>query len=78
MAEPSVAAARLPVIGSTCGLVGVLPAPKLYSDRSGFDRVDRSAIVCRVMYDAARGQLTATMVNGVSMSMCICCLQPPR
>ena len=68
MSDPSVAAARLPVIGSTCGLVGLLPAPKSHSDRPGFDRVDCSALVCRVTGDAPRSLLKATQVNGGFMN----------
>ena len=62
MSEPSVAAARLPVIGWTCCLVGLLPAPKLHSGRPDFDRVDCWALVCSLTDDAPRGLLEATEV----------------
>ena len=51
---PSTPAARLQAIGSTCHLVGLLPAPKPHSDRPGFDRLDRLTLVCSLTNDARR------------------------
>ena len=51
---PSTPAARLQAIGSTCHLVGLLPAPKPNSDRPGFDHLDRLALVCSLTDDARR------------------------
>ena len=40
MSAPSTANARLQVTGSTCRFAGSLPAPRLSSDRPGFDGLD--------------------------------------
>ena len=42
MADPSIAAARLQVIGMTCDFAGPMPATRLHSDRPRFDCVDRT------------------------------------
>ena len=63
MAEPSAATARLQVIGSTCRLVSLLPAPKAHFDSPGFDHIDCSALVCSLTDDARRSLLKATKVN---------------
>ena len=68
MSEPSVAAARLSVVGLTCGLVCLLPAPKPHSHRLGFDRGDSFALVCSVAGDAPRNLVKATKVNGGFMN----------
>ena len=58
------AAARLSVVGLTCGLVCLLPAPKPHSHRLGFDRGDSFALVCSVTGDAPLNLVKATQVNG--------------
>ena len=63
MAEPSAAAARLQVIGSTCRLVSLLPAPKPHADSPGFDHLDRLSLVCSLTDDARRSLLKPTKVN---------------
>ena len=42
MADPSIATARLQVIGMTCDFAGPMPATRLHSDRPRFDCVDRT------------------------------------
>ena len=44
MADPSTAAARLQVLGMSCDLTGSLPATRLHSDRSGFDRLKENSL----------------------------------
>ena len=61
--HPSTAVARLQVIGSTCRLAGLLPAPIPHSDRPDFDQHDRSAHVCRLTDGAALLLHEATEVN---------------
>ena len=42
MADPSIATARLQVIGMTCDFACPMPATRLNSDRPRFDCVDRT------------------------------------
>ena len=63
MADPSTAAARLQVLGMSCDLTGSLPATRLHSDRSGFDRLDCTGTGCYLTDDAPRALLEATKVN---------------
>ena len=53
MLAPSVARARLHVIGSSCRFTGVLPALKPHFDKPGFDHRDRSSHGCRLTIVAA-------------------------
>ena len=53
MSDPSTAAARLQVVGMTCGLAGPLPATRRHSDRPGFDHLDRTDIGCCLTDDGA-------------------------
>ena len=54
MADPSIATARLQVIGMTCDFAGPMPATRLHSDRPGFDCVDRTGHGFFMMRDAHR------------------------
>ena len=63
MSAPSMAVARLQVIGSTCRLAGLLPAPKRHCDRPGFDHPDRLCHVCSLTRDGAHLLLGAIVVN---------------
>ena len=63
MADPSTAAARLQVLGMSCDLTGSLPATRLHSDRSGFDRLDCTGTECCLTDDAPRALLEATKFN---------------
>ena len=63
MSAPSMARARLHVIGSTCRFTGVMPAPNPHSDKPGFDRRDRSCHGCRLTSDAARVLVGAAEVT---------------
>ena len=63
MSAPSIARARPHVIGSTCRLAGVMPAPNPHSDRPGFDRLDRSCHECRLTSDAAHLLVSAVVVT---------------
>ena len=60
---PSVAVARLQVIGSTCCLAGLLPASKPHSDRPGFDGLDRSCHACSLTVDGAHLLVGVTAVD---------------
>ena len=63
MADPSAAAARLQVLGMSCDLTGSLPATRLHSDRSGFDRLDCTGTECCLTDDAPHALLEATKFN---------------
>ena len=63
MADPSTAAARLQVLGMSCDLTGSLPATRLHSDRSDFDRLDCTGTECCLTDDAPRALLEATKFN---------------
>ena len=63
MADPSTAAARLQVLGMSCDLTGSLPATRLHSDRSGFDRLDCTGTECCLTDDAPHALLEATKFN---------------
>ena len=78
MSAPFVARARLHVIGSTCRFAGVMPAPKLHSDRPGFDRLDRLNHVCRLTSDAAHLLVSAAAVTFSLRYVRASCLPPLR
>ena len=63
MSAPSIARARPHVIGSTCRLAVVMPAPNPHSDRPGFDRLGRSCHECRLTSDAAHLLVSAVVVT---------------
>ena len=63
MSAPSMARARLHVIGSTCRFTGVMPAPKPHSERPGSDCLDRSSHGCSLTSDAARVLVGAAEVT---------------
>ena len=63
MADPSTAAARLQVIGSTCELARSMPATRRHSDRLGFDCVGRTGLDFFLTRDAPRVLRKATEVN---------------
>ena len=63
MADPSTAAARLQVLGMSCDLTGSLPATRLHSDRSDFDRLECTGTECCLTDDAPHALLEATKVN---------------
>ena len=63
MAEPSIAAARLQVIGMVWDLARPMPAARRHSDRPGFDRLARAGLGCFMMRDAPRVLHKATEVN---------------
>ena len=63
MSEPTAAAARLQVLGMSCDLTGSLPATRLHSDRSDFDRLDCTGTECCLTDDAPRALLEATKFN---------------
>ena len=63
MADPSTAAARLQVLGMSCDLTGSLPATRLHSDRSGFNRRACTGCGSCLTDDAARFLCKATKVN---------------
>ena len=44
--DPSTADARRQVVGSTCNLASLFPAPKLHSDRPRVDHLDRQVYAC--------------------------------
>ena len=59
---PSTANARLQVTGSTCRLAGSLPASRQYSDRPGFDGLDRAGHGFFMTDDVAEELLVAAEV----------------
>ena len=59
---PSTANARLQVTGSTCRLAGSLPASRQYSDRPGFDGLDRAGRGFFMTDDVAEELLVAAEV----------------
>ena len=63
MADPSIATARLQVIGMTCDFAGPMPATRLHSDRPRFECVDRTGHGCCMTDDAPRVLHKATEVN---------------
>ena len=69
MSAPSVAVARLQVIGTTCGLADLLPASKPHSDRPGFDSLDRSCHVSSLTVDGAHLLVGITVVDVSSKNM---------
>ena len=77
MSAPSMARARLHVIGSTCRFTGVMPAPKPHSDKPGFDRLDRSSHGCRLTTDAAHLLVGAAEVTFSLRYVRASCLPPP-
>ncbi len=62
MADPSIATARLQVIGMTCDFAGSMPATRLHSDRPRFGCIDRTGHGCFLMRDAPRVLRKATEV----------------
>ena len=54
MSAPSVARARLHVVGSSCRFAGVMPTPKPHSERPGVDRRHRSCHEYRLTRNVAR------------------------
>ena len=60
---PSTANARLQVTGSTCRLAGSLPASRQYSDRPGFDGLDRAGHGFFMTDDVAEELLVAAEVT---------------
>ena len=77
MSAPSMARARLHVIGSSCRFTGVMPAPKPHSDKPGFDRLDRSSHGCRLTTDAAHLLVGAAEVTFSLRYVRASCLPPP-
>ena len=77
MSAPSMARARLHVIGSTCRFTGVMPAPKPHSDKPGFDRLDRSSHGCRLTTDAAHLLVGAAEETFSLRYVRASCLPPP-
>ena len=77
MSAPSMARARLHVIGSTCRFTGVMPAPKPHSDKPGFDRLDRSSHGCRLTTDAAHLLVGAAEMTFSLRYVRASCLPPP-
>ena len=63
MSAPSVARARLHVVGSSCRFAGMIPAPKPHFERPGFDRRDRSCHGCRLTSVAAHFLVGAAEVT---------------
>ena len=78
MSAPSIARARPHVIGSTCRLAGVMPAPNPHSDRPGFDRLGRSCHECRLTSDAAHLLVGAVAVTFSLRYVRASCLPPLR
>ena len=60
---PSVAVARLQVLGTTCRWAGMLHACIPHSDRPGFDGIDRSCHVCSLTVDGAHLLVGVTAVD---------------
>ena len=77
MSAPSMARARLHVIGSSCRFTGVMPAPKPHSDKPGFDRLDRSSHGCRLTTDAAHLLVGAAEMTFSLRYVRASCLPPP-
>ena len=78
MSAPSMARARLHVIGSSCRFTGVMPAPKPHSDKPGLDRLDRLCHVCRLTSDAAHLLVGAAAVTFSLRYVRASCLPPLR
>ena len=76
MSAPSVARARLYVIGSSCRFAGVMPAPKAHSDKPGFDRLDRLCHGCRLTSDATHLLVGAAAVTFSLRYVRASCLPP--
>ena len=78
MSAPSMARARLHIIGSSCRFAGVMPAPKPHSGKPGFDRRDRLCHGCRLTSDAAHLLVGAAAVTFSFRYVRASCLPPLR